>query len=678
MLLKKLMVIFSLGFTMFICPQISHAYDAEYYQEPYRNQVHFSPEFGWMNDPNGLVYYHGLYHMFYQYYPYGLLWGPMHWGHVISTDLTHWIPQKIALYPDAQGNIFSGSIIIDKKNDSGFGKDTMIAFYTNDRKGIQDQRMAVSHDEGQTWKKIHEPIMRNPGIKDWRDPNVFWYEKDKKWIMVLAAQHKAMFYSSKNLKQWTLMSTFGSTDQSKGVWECPSLMRLPVENSNQKKWVLQISRTDGSPAGGTGVEYFVGDFNGQHFIQSRKLKRRDWVNYGADYYAAIPWNNLEGPRGERVTIAWMSNWKYAERIPTTPWRNSMTLPVSLTLVKMGDSFRLKQTPIYHLKPQDGHIRFHQKTIQPSTNVLKGHKFKVGEIKAEFDLSKSNAKEFGFRLREGVGQYTKIGYQVTTHQLLVDRSHSSDFHFNSDITGVHAIHMNPTNHKIQLHIFLDRSSIEVFGNDGIRVITDQIFPRAKSDRISLYSSGGHTVITSFVLQPFTSIWGSSPLVSNIKKWQTIKGIWADSISGKVGQSEGEGSILSNRMGKNFEYESDVTILNKHYINKITGTGGLIFYSDKVAKNMYVAALDVSHKSVQLIKYDNGKRMVIAQKPMTLIGNQKYHLKVVARQHLIKIYLDKNLVIEKEDPTFKQGLVGLYTFQSTSAFQNIRLKLKTKMR
>lgn len=313
-------------------------------KEPHRPQIHFTPKEKWMNDPNGMVYYNGTYHLFYQYYPDSTVWGPMHWGHATSSNLVHWQHQPVALYPDSLGYIFSGSAVVDANNTSGLGengKPPLVAIFTHhDPKGeeakkndYQTQSIAYSLDEGKTWIKYKgNPVLKNPGIKDFRDPKVSWHEESKKWIMTLATLDRITFYSSRNLKDWTKESEFGKdVGAHGGVWECPDLFQLEYEG--KKLLVLIVNLNPGGPNGGSATQYFVGSFDGHQFSPLATDTR--WLDYGPDEYAGITWANT-GDR--KIFLGWMSNWQYANKVPTEKWRSAMTIPRDLALQKIGDKY----------------------------------------------------------------------------------------------------------------------------------------------------------------------------------------------------------------------------------------------------------------------------------------------------------------------------------------------------
>ncbi|HWS60197.1 MAG TPA: glycoside hydrolase family 32 protein, partial [Flavobacterium sp.] len=336
--------------TIFSCKEGSLT-DKKYTEEElYRPNFHFTPKKGWMNDPNGMFYYNGYYHLFYQYYPDSNVWGPMHWGHAISTDLITWTEKPIALYPDEKGYIFSGSAVVDLKNTSGFGSlenPPIVAMFTyhdpkKEKSGeinTQSQGIAYSLDEGLTWKKYEaNPIIKNPNIKDFRDPKMTWDNIHKQWLMVLAAGDKTIFYASKNLKDWELLSDFGKNIGAHGgVWECPDFFPVHVDGSDEYKWVLLLSINPGGPNGGSATQYFVGDFDGKTFTldktfsQDIKEKQALYIDYGRDNYAGVTWSNISEVDGRKLFVGWMSNWQYAEKVPTEKWRSSMTIPRELVL-----------------------------------------------------------------------------------------------------------------------------------------------------------------------------------------------------------------------------------------------------------------------------------------------------------------------------------------------------------
>lgn len=672
--LIQVMIMFTLLLTMAFS---ADAADSSYYDEDYRPQYHFTPEANWMNDPNGMVYYAGEYHLFYQYHPYGLQWGPMHWGHAVSKDLVTWEHLPVALYPDEKGTIFSGSAVVDQNNTSGFqtGKEKpLVAIYTQDREGHQVQSIAYSNDKGRTWTKYAgNPVIPNPGKKDFRDPKVFWYEKEKKWVMVLAAGDRILMYTSKNLKQWAYASEFGQGQGSHGgVWECPDLFELPVDGkSNQKKWVLQVSVGNGAVSGGSGMQYFVGDFDGTHFKNENPSDKVLWTDYGRDFYAAVSWSDIPSRDGRRLWLGWMSNWQYANDVPTSPWRSATSIPRELKLKALTDGVRVIQTPVKELEAIRGTSKkWKNLTISPAShNVLTGLSGDAYEINAEFKVSPGSAAEFGFKVRTGEKQFTKVGYDRRNAKLFVDRSKSGNVTFNPAFdTRNETAPLKPVNGKVKMRIFVDRSSVEVFGNDGQQVITDVILPDRSSKGLELYAANGGVKVKSLRIHPLKKVWGTSPFMSNVTGWTTVNGTWADTIEGKQGRSDGDSFILSSASGSDFTYESDITIKDGNG----RGAGALMFRSDKDAKNGYLANVDAKHDLVKFFKFENGVASVIAEYKTPIDVNKKYHLKTQAEGDHFKIYLDDHLVIDANDSTFSEGQFGLNVWDATAVFQNVNKK------
>ncbi|MBA4549112.1 glycoside hydrolase family 32 protein [Thermoactinomyces intermedius] len=473
------------------------------YNEPYRPQYHFSPQKNWMNDPNGLVYYKGEYHLFYQYNPYGNKWGHLSWGHAVSKDLIHWKHLPVALKEDDLGMIFSGSVVVDKHDTSGFfdGKSGMVAIYTSAGE-TQQQSIAYSKDNGRTWHKYKgNPVIPNPGIKDFRDPKVFWYDETDQWVMVVAAGDRVQFYTSKNLKDWTFTSEFGADRGAHGgVWECPELFELPVKgNPGETKWVLQVDINPGAVAGGSGAQYFVGEFDGKKFTTEQKDVK--WVDYGKDFYATQSWNNTPD---RRIWLAWMNNWQYAQDIPTSPWRSAMSIPREVSLKKEDGEYVLLQEPVRELSQLRKNIHtWKNQWITPKTNLLSDIKGETLEIQAEFQLD--TAKEFGFKVRKGSEEETVIGYNTDNKTLFVDRTKSGQTDFSEHFPGVYQAKMEPENNTVQLRILVDRSSVEVFGNDGETVLTNRIFPNLKSQGLELFTEGGNVKLKTLKIYHLKSTW-----------------------------------------------------------------------------------------------------------------------------------------------------------------------------
>ncbi|WP_370297857.1 GH32 C-terminal domain-containing protein [Ammoniphilus sp. YIM 78166] len=485
---------------------------------------------------------------------------------------------------------------------------------------------------------------------------------------------------------WTA-STYGSNN---GVWECPALFQLPVDGDpNHKKWVLQVSIGDGATAGGSGMQYFVGHFDGKKFTSDHSPDKVLWSDYGSDFYAGVEWSGIEGENGEKYWLGWMSNWQYANHTPTTTWRSSMSLPRKLELTKTKEGLRLKQTPISlrSIRNNNERTSFKDEVISGNSNLLSGIVGDTYEMIAEFDVSHTTATEFGFKVRKGETENTTIGYDVLNQKLFVDRNHSGSFNFGPNVKGKHTAPLTSGDGIVKMHIFLDRSSLEVFGNDGVSVITDQLFSLPSSNMMELYSKGGNITLKSLNIYPLKSIWGKSPVHKKMSGWTIVNGLWTDTIAGKQGQSQEDGFILSNEKGSDFSYEANIKVLDtdshpsapsKDTVGNPIGAGALVFRSDADGKNSYAANVDILNNKVKLIKFADGRgndlAVYDADGKLQLKANTDYHLKVVTEGENIKVYLGDKLVIEAADHTFKDGYAGLNVWHSTTVFNNIKYRSK----
>jgi fructan beta-fructosidase len=478
------------------------------YHEKYRPQIHFSPKEKWMNDPNGMVFYNGTYHLFYQYYPDSTVWGPMHWGHATSKDLVRWQPQPVALYPDSLGYIFSGSAVVDINNTSGFGKNDivpLVAIFTNhDPKGersgtttFQYQSVAYSLDNGKTWSKYAKnPVLKNPGIKDFRDPKVCWYDEGKKWIMTLATLDRITFYSSPNLKDWTKESEFGKEFGAHGgVWECPDL--FPLEFKGQKIWILVINLNPGGPNGGSATQYFTGQFDGNKFIPYQTDTR--WLDYGPDEYAGITWSNT-GNR--KIFLGWMSNWEYATVVPTEKWRSAMTIPRELGIEKVGNKFLVTSSPVKELASLEGKP-FTAADVEVSNYDLTG---KTGKLSGpcRLTIASDQIEPFDITLSNAVGEKVDIGYDRITNNYFIDRTHSGNVSFEKGFAKKHFAPRLSIKSNMNMTLIIDNSSIELFADDGLTVMTEIFFPGSLLTNINIRSANDFK-IRSLTFNSLNSIW-----------------------------------------------------------------------------------------------------------------------------------------------------------------------------
>jgi fructan beta-fructosidase len=451
-----------------------------------RPAFHFTPPTHWMNDPNGLVYFDGEYHLFYQHHPHSMVWGPMHWGHAVSKDLIHWEHLPIALHPDEHGMIFSGSAVIDWHNTAGFGEQAMVAIFTYNKERIETQNLAYSTDRGRTWTKYAgNPVIPHPEhLKDIRDPKVFWHADH--WVMLLAAGDCILFYTSTNLKDWQASGTFGNGyGSTSGVWETPDLFQLPLTASDSR-WVLVVGVGAGAYAGGSGTQYFIGSFDGKGFTSHNPKETILWMDYGADFYAPQSWN--EEPHGRRILLAWMNNWQYAREIPATTWRGAFTLPREISLTQTDAGIRLAQQPIAELKNlRTKTYHWENQIILPTENILENIELTNFEIIAEFQMT-STTQHCGFRVCTGDNEHTSIGYNNSQRQLVVDRTNAGESNFHEGFAKIQEIPAPLLESNVlKLHIFVDHHSIEVFANNGEISITNLIFPIQNNTRLELFTN-----------------------------------------------------------------------------------------------------------------------------------------------------------------------------------------------
>lgn len=446
-------------------------------RESFRPVYHHTPAYGWMNDPNGMFYKDGVYHLYFQYNPYGSVWGNMHWGHSTSTDLMHWKFEGCAIVPDAWGAIFSGSCVVDHENTAGFGKEAVVAFYTSAKStpwgDIQMQSMAYSLDNGKTFTKYEGNPILTSSEKDFRDPKVFWYAPGKHWVMILAVGQHMEIYSSVNLKEWKKESEFGAMQGAHGgVWECPDLVEISVEGTREKKWVLICNLNPGGPFGGSAAQYFVGSFDGKKFVNESPTQTK-WMDWGKDNYATVTWNNA--PDGRCIALGWMSNWQYANNVPTRQYRSANTLARDLTLYREGQELYLKSTPSVEVKKARG-----KKVSIPSFKVSEKHEIvnlfeeKQGAYEVEIVIQNAGASKIAFCLLNDKGEKVSMYYDLNRKQFVMDRSESGTVDFSKDFPAVTVAPVN-VDKELTLRLFVDRSSIEAFGEDGKFVMTNLVFP-----------------------------------------------------------------------------------------------------------------------------------------------------------------------------------------------------------
>ena len=428
--------------------------------EKFRPAYHHSPVYGWMNDPNGLFYKDGVWHLYYQWNPYGSQWENMTWGHSTSTDGLHWTPQPTAIEADALGAIFSGCCVVDKNNTAGFGNGAIVAYYTS-AGARQTQSMAYSLDGGQTFTKYAGNPVIVSDVPDFRDPHIFWNEEAGFWNMVLASGQEMSIYSSKDLKQWKHESNFGLTyGNHSGVWECPDLMKLPVDGTGEQKWMLICNINPGGPFGGSATQYFIGQFDGHQFVCEDQPEETKWMDYGKDHYATVTFDNA--PDGRRVAIAWMSNWQYANQVPTMQFRSTNSILRDLSLYQYEGETYCAVRPAKEMDAARG-----KKIARPTDRCEI-----VVTLKGDARITLSN----------GSKERVVLDYDADMASLDFDRRHSGQCSFSDAFPTVVTA---PVHGSLRtLRIFIDKSSIEVFDADGRLSMTNLVFPSSPYNRISV--------------------------------------------------------------------------------------------------------------------------------------------------------------------------------------------------
>ncbi|WP_170315048.1 glycoside hydrolase family 32 protein [Saccharibacillus brassicae] len=411
----------------------------------HRGEYHFSPKEKWMNDPNGMVFFDGEYHLFFQHHPFGDTWGPMHWGHAVTRDLIRWEELPIALEPDEHGTIFSGSAVVDWQNTTGFFPDEpgLVAIFTHhlerpDAPVVQTQSLAYSTDKGRTWiKYAGNPVLERADLPDFRDPKVFRHEPSGQWIMVVACGQIVSLYRSPDLKQWTWTSDFGQGIGSHdGVWECPDLFELHVDGDPTKsRWVMLVSIGDGgSGSEGSRTQYFVGGFDGETFTPDEASQQVRWLDHGRDNYAGVSWSDIPDEDGRRLYLGWMSNWRYANQTPTDGWRGAMTIARELTLETVDGADTLMQRPARELEEARVPV------LELADVTLAGLRLALEPLRLgsfELEVRAESGRSFGFVLREGDSCGTPVGFDAEAGELYIDRTQSGECGFHADFAGRHA-------------------------------------------------------------------------------------------------------------------------------------------------------------------------------------------------------------------------------------------------
>jgi levanase/fructan beta-fructosidase len=493
--------------------------------DKFRPEFHYTAERNWLNDPNGLVYLNGTYHLFYQYNPFGPEWGNMSWGHATSPDLLHWEEQPVAIPCDEQEAIFSGSAVFDRHNTSGLGTadaPPLVAIYTSAYSvasplaGRQAQSLAYSVDEGRTWTKYAGNPVLDRASAEFRDPKVFWYDGGAGgyWVMVAveAVQRQAVLYKSSDLKTWEYLSTFGPANATGGVWECPDLFELPVDgNPEDTKWVLIVNINPGGIAGGSAGQYFLGEFDGVTFRSGTtvtegfqgddsRMREYGWLDWGRDYYAAVSFSNV--PDSRRLMIGWMNNWDYARETPTGHWRSAMSLPREVTLTRVDGRVVLRQEAVCPLGTSGAPaLRLGPQLLAPGVLELP---VPASMARIDVEFEPGTAASVGLMLRAGEGQAsgdgqrTLLKYDVAKGVLSLDRRASGTVDFHPTFASVESAPVPLVNGRLRLRVYLDSCSVEVFAQDGLATVTDLVFPAEAGTALAVFAEGEGAHLVEFAV------------------------------------------------------------------------------------------------------------------------------------------------------------------------------------
>lgn len=479
-----------------------------------------------MNDPNGMVFFEGEYHLFYQYYPGGTVWGPMHWGHAVSKDMAHWKHLPIALYPDDLGYIFSGSVVIDHNNSSGLGQNghpPLVAIFTHHdmdaektgHSNYQHQSIAYSNDRGRTWQKYPQnPVLPNPGnARDFRDPKVLWHEPSQQWVMTLAAGDHIEFWGSKNLTYWEYLSSFGKEwGAHGGVWECPDLFPLRLAGNGEQYWVLLVSINPGGPNGGSATQYFIGQFDGKTFYIDTLFahdvtnERGLWLDYGRDNYASVTWSSMPENDGRKLLLGWMNNWDYAQKVPTAHWRGTMTIPRSVELfMPSSGKLRLASVPVRELnilRLGNTEVPSFQLGQEQILTSISG----PTELRLVFEMTESGDADFGIALVNNQGERYLVGYNADQKAFYTDRRAAGQNDFSDNFAP--QPHWGPRwteSNEVYFHLYVDSASSEFFADGGLTAMTDIFFPNQPFSQVNVFAKKGKVKLTKGLVHPLKSIW-----------------------------------------------------------------------------------------------------------------------------------------------------------------------------
>ena len=631
-----------------------------YFQDPYRPLFHYTAQSHVINDPKGLLYYDGEYHLMHQYN----IHNHIHWGHAVSRDLIHWEHLPPALEPDTIGQIWSGSAVIDWNNTSGLqtGKEPVfVALFTYNEHvdSQQSQGLAYSNDRGRTWRKYWgNPVLTSGGKKDFRDPKVFWLESGACWVMVLACFDHVEFYQSENLLTWRYSGEFGRGEGSPaGVWECPDLFCLPVaEKPDESRWVLAVSVNDGAPAGGTGMQYFIGRFDGSRFENENSPETALWLDYGQDFYAGVTWNGIPGADGRRLMIAWADNWRYRDALPTQLFKGQFSTVRELSLRQTPEGVRLCQRPVRELSALEDQ-REKMEPCRLSAGQCRKTALYAGALSFRCRLRPEDRKgRAELRFVYSGGEWLSIGYDFAGERLYVDRTHAGINGF-PGVTGIHTAPMKLEKGELELQVLADTSQIEVFGGRGAAVLTDLVFPSSPDCRVELHSEDADFLLLKGEAASLRTAWPEKRACLP-QFTQLLDGSWADVLEGLEGDCVGLGGIFTEEIVEDFSFSVNVTL--KAYRER--QCAGVWFGGDGQGGGFRVM-LDWNQKQISV--YQREHRLKAQRFSLNL--NRKYRLSLAVREKRLTVFLDEVelFVISLED--YRGGLLGLCVENTAAVFQ-----------
>ena len=657
-----------------------------YYTDPYRPGYHYTQLASRTSDPNGLVRYEGEYHLFHQ--------DAGQWAHAVSTDLLHWRALPVALPVSEFGHTWSGSCVVDADDVSGLfgGGSGLLAFYTGyhpDKPGgNQSVRAAFSRDRGRSWQWYGtEPVVPNPGGPeggwDFRDPKVVRDEEHGQWVMVVSGGDHVRFHTSTDLLHWTHRSSFGYGDWVVGgVWECPDLFPLPVDGqADQVRWVLTLSTGAVRATDGSAAEYFLGDWDGATFTTTNTAGTPLRAEAGRDYYAAMTFAGL--PDGRRVQLGWLSNWDYAFSAPTGEWNGALSIPRELTLSSGG----LVQRPAAEIETlRSGSTTVSEVTVLPeSANPLAAIRGRSYEIEAEIALPDTGAAtEFGLRLRTGGDRRTVVGYDVAAQRLFVDRTRSGagDFteHFAGRTVAPLPLDTAGGERRLRLRLFMDSSSVEVFGGDGQVTISSLLFPGPDDLGAAFYATGGSARIVELTVHGLKDVFrvtDTVPAQAPVPAGAAFRtgglgdltvvpaGHWATTGAGRTGVFDRDSTAVSATEYADLEL---TTLVRFGGPDGTPGAGSVLLRASADAADGYAVNLDPNLRTARLFRKEGGQSAVLAEVPLLLRAGSSLPLRIRALGNRIEVFVDGRPVIDTTDTRFARGRIGLNVFGGRTSYQD----------